>query len=258
MTIPDLQKFITITLIMLSAILLSINGYVFMRNQEGTFLTGNLSQRVLTVENQSSPRFQSSLTLPQTQGVIEVSLTTFQGDLDVTSQSNSEGASLQTVSDQESEAIILGNDTETLLFSRSNEPNLASSVEKSAQSTISQNQSFVLNAMIIETQAIVDLEDHMASVDMFHHQTNSSTVLKAPKNPKDPFIVEIDSFDSQTTLYLPEGARVSIEGSPRNIYSETPLVQVAPHAMRNTGTSTHLYTVRLNQDSRSNLQILHY
>lgn len=258
MNIWNSQKLVATALLIISGILLTANTFVFFKNQNISFLSGNISESTRYIQTQPSEYFQNTLSVPQSPEMIEISLTTKNGSLQVNSQSTSNQTTLETSANQESETLITSNEKQTLLFSRSNPNTFAEDKEKSAKATIPTDQNFVVNAMITNTKSSINLKDHTSVVDMFYHQTDSTTTLQAPEELLEPLTFEVDSYNSLTKIYLPEGARLTIEGSTQNIFSQIPLVQVGPNKISNTGTSKHLYTLRFNQDPDSRTEIFTY
>jgi hypothetical protein len=258
MNIWNSQKLVATALLIISSILLTANTFVFFKNQDTSFLSGNISESTRSIQTQPAEFFQNTLSIPQSPEIIEISLTTKNGSLQVNSQSTSNQTTLETSANQESETLITSNENQTLLFSRSNPNTFTEEKEKSAQATIPTDQNFVVNAMITKTKSSINLKDHTSVVDMFYHQTDSTTTLQAPEELLEPLTFEVDSYNSVTKIYLPEGARLTIEGSTQNIFSQIPLVQVGPTKISNTGTSKHLYTLRLNQDPDSRTEIFTY
>lgn len=258
MNIWNSQKLVATALLIIASILLTANTFVFFKNQDTSFLSGNISESTRNIQTQPAEYFQNTLSVPQSPEMIEISLTTKNGSLQVNSQSTSNQTTLETSANQESETLITSNQKQTLLFSRSNPNTFAEDKEKSAKATIPTDQNFVVNAMITNTKSSINLKDHTSVVDMFYHQTDSTTTLQAPEELLEPLTFEVDSYNSVTKIYLPEGARLTIEGSTQNIFSQIPLVQVGPNKISNTGKSKHLYTLRLNQDQDSRTEIFTY
>jgi hypothetical protein len=258
MNIGNSQKLIAITLLILSSTLLTLNLFLFFQRQGISFLSGNISESSFSLKNTQIPLFQNSLSLPPTEEIVELSITAQKGTFQLDSSEQIPQTTLQTFSNQESETLITGDETQTLLLSRSNPHSIPQNLEKSAMATSHPDQKLVVNAMTTESESIFNLQNHTSSVDVFVNQSNSRMTLRAPSELSEPFILEIDSINSFTNIYVPKGARLSIEGDAKNIYSQIPLVQVGPQKITNSGTSTHLYTLRLNQDQNSTAKIFTY
>lgn len=258
MTIWNPKTYLVMVLLVISSILTIVNITIFFKDQDISFLSGNFSQTLFEVPSSKNLPYTNTLSIPQTPDEVELSLTTNNGLMNIDSQKNTSEITLQTFANQEAETAITTNGTQTLLYSRSNPLSSPSNLTKTATFNTFSEQNLIINTMIFETEARIDLKTHTGFVDMFYHQTNSSTILYAPKELSKPFALEIDSYESSTKIFLPSDARIAIEGTSSNIYSEIPLLELRPGKISNKGTSKYLYTLRLNQDQKSIVEIFTY